>query len=314
MRPDSRALSLFLVLTLAAACKSETQPGNTGGSGGSSTGGRGGSSGAGGGGGTGGGGSGGTGGAARLDARPADGPRVDMAVVPPKCGPFADGGSPGDTGAPASPTTSFFVTSQKNMTGNLGGLTGADTICQTLAAAAGLGSKTWRAYLSVERDPTNSNMPRHAKDRIGTGPWFNAKGVMVAANLAGLHMRTGDAALFIDEKGNLINGQWTGSPTPNEHDILTGSNGDGTVAIGKTCSDWTSAAGVPDGGVPDAGGDGGGSLYVARVGHSDGYGGMCNTATSPNNLPSWNSAHDNAGCNNTTPRGGAGRFYCFATN
>jgi hypothetical protein len=203
--------------------------------------------------------------------------------------------------------TSFFVSSQKNMTGDLNGLMGADQRCQTLAAAVGLGSKTWHAYLSVEHDPTNNNMPRNARDRIGAGPWFNARGVMVAANLAALHSRTGDPLIFIDEHSQLINGQWTGSPTPNEHDILTGSNADGTLAVGKTCLDWTSAMQPPDGGVPD-----GGQPFVARVGHSDGFGGSCNTATTPNNLPSWNSAHDNAGCHDTAPRGGAGRIYCFA--
>jgi hypothetical protein len=234
---------------------------------------------------------------AGVDASP-DGP-------PPKCGPYADGGMPPEGGMPVA-TTSFFVTSDKSMTGNLGGLTGADTRCQTLAAAAGLGSKTWHAYLSVEKGPGNT--PVNAKDRIGTGPWFNARGVMVAADLASLHTRTGDALVFVDEHGNLINGQWTGSPTPNEHDILTGSNADGTVATGKTCSDWTSMMAVPDGGVD------GGPVPVARVGHTDGFGGNCNTATSPNNLPSWNSSHDNGGCNDTAPRGGAGRIYCFAIN
>ena len=233
-----------------------------------------------------------------------------------RCGPFANGGGPGGAGggggaggATASPMMSFFVTSQTNTTGNLGGLAAADQRCQTLAAAVGLGAKTWRAYLSVEHDPANNNMPTHAKDRIGTGPWFNARGVMVAGSVAALHARKGDAAIFLDEHGNMINGQWTGSPTPNQHDILTGSNADGTVAVGKTCADWTSSAAVPDGGVPD-----GGTPPVARVGHSDGIGPNCGMATTPNDLTSWNSTHDNAGCNDTAPRGGAGKFYCFAVN
>jgi hypothetical protein len=219
-----------------------------------------------------------------------------------------------DGGAPPMPTMSFFVSSQKNMTGNLGGLAGADTRCQMLAAAVGLGSKTWHAYLSVEHDATNGNMPRNARDRIGTGPWFNAKGVMVAMDLASLHSRTGDPTIFIDERGQLINGQWTGSPNlapmateVNEHDILTGSNADGTVAVGKTCLDWTSAMLPPDAGVIDAGGQ----TFVARVGHTDGFAGGCSTAGT---VTSWNSAHDNRGCNDTAPAGGAGRIYCFAVN
>ena len=198
----------------------------------------------------------------------------------------------------------FFVSSQTNANGNLGGLAGADSRCQTLAMAVGRGTRNWRAYLSVERDPANNDMPTHARDRIGTGPWVNARGVTVAQNLIELHARKGDAAVFLDEHGNMINGQWTGSPSPNEHDVLTGSNPDGTVAVGKTCLDWTSSAGATDGG----------AVPVARIGHSDGLGPMCSMATSPNDVTSWNSAHDNAGCNDTAPRGGAGRIYCFATN
>jgi hypothetical protein len=204
----------------------------------------------------------------------------------------------------------FFVSSQKNMTGNLGGLAGADMRCQMLAAAVGRGARTWHAYLSVEHDPANNNMPTHAKDRIGMGPWVNARGVVLATTLAELHARKGNPAVFVDEHGRMINGQWTGSPTPNEHDILTGSEADGTVAVGKTCLDWTSSEGPPPGGAtPDAG-----TFPVARVGHSDGIGPMCSMATTPNDLTSWNSSHDNAGCNDTAPRGGAGRIYCFAIN
>ncbi len=108
-----------------------------------------------------------------------------------------------------------------------------------------------------------------------------------------LHARTGDAALFLDERGQRINGQWTGSPTPNQHDVLTGSNADGTLMPGFTCSDWTSAS----------------ATVSARVGHSDGMGPNQNTAPP---LSSWNSAHVNENCADTAPRGGAGRFYCFA--
>src|SRR5262245_34325997 len=124
---------------------------------------------------------------------------------------------------------SFFVTSATSVTGNLGGLAGADATCQRLAAAVGEGAKAWRAYLSVERDASNGNQPTNARDRIGAGPWRNANNVVVANNLAELHARTGDAAVFIDERGQRINGQWTGSPSPVEHDILTGSNADGTL-------------------------------------------------------------------------------------
>ena len=195
--------------------------------------------------------------------------------------------------SPSGPTVSFFVTSTTSVTGNLGGLTGADSRCQSLAQAVGHGSRTWRAYLSVERDPANGNQPTHAKDRIGSGPWYNINRVVVANNGTELHNRTGDAALFLDERGQRINGQWTGSPAPVEHDILTGSNADGTLAAGFTCADWTSDS----------------PTVVAQVGHSDGMGPNQSTAGA---LSSWNSAHANQNCANTAPRGGAGRIYCFA--
>ena len=195
--------------------------------------------------------------------------------------------------APSVPPLTFFVTSQTSSTGNLGGIAGADATCQRLAEGVGAGNKTWRAYLSVERDPANDNQPANARDRIGTGPWHNAGGVQVAANVNELHSRSGDAALFVDERGQRINGQWTGSPTPNQHDILTGSNADGTVARGLTCADWTS----------------GSASDVGQVGHSDGMGPGQSTAGA---LASWNSAHANLNCADTAPRGGAGRFYCFA--
>ena len=123
---------------------------------------------------------------------------------------------------------SFFVTSVTSVTGNLGGLAGADATCQRLGASAGQGARTWRAYLSVERDSASANQPVNARDRIGTGPWYNSNLALVANNLAELHSRTGDAAVFLDERGQRINGQWTGSPSPVQHDILTGSNADGT--------------------------------------------------------------------------------------
>jgi hypothetical protein len=207
-----------------------------------------------------------------------------------------------DDSSPSGPsntarTGTFFVTSATSPTGNLGGLAGADARCQSLAAAVGQGSRTWRAYLSVERDPANGNQPTHAKDRIGTGPWQNANGVLVANNVTELHARAGDASVFVDERGQRINGQWTGSPSPVEHDILTGSNADGTLAVALgvalTCADWTSAS----------------TALAAQVGHSDGLGPMQSTTGT---LSSWNAAHTSLNCADTAPRGGAGRFYCFA--
>ena len=204
----------------------------------------------------------------------------------------------GDDSSPTTPSSSgpavtFFVTSVTSSTGNLGGLTGADARCQSLAAAAGHGGRTWRAYLSVERDPANGNQPAHARDRIGTGPWYNANLVLVANSVTELHARPGDAAVFVDERGQRINGQWTGSPSPVQHDILTGSNADGTVAAGLTCADWTSMS----------------TTVAAQVGHSDGLGPNQSTTGA---LSSWNSSHASQSCADTAPRGGAGRFYCFA--
>ena len=204
------------------------------------------------------------------------------------------GKSGNSTTAPTNDTSlSFFVTSTRSTTGDIGGLRGADTLCQNLAQAAGAGNKTWRAYLSVERDANNGNRPTDARSRIGNGPWFNAKGAMVAANLTELHARKGDATVFVDERGQPINGQWAGSPSPVEHDIMTGSNADGTLLTGFTCGDWTSAA----------------ATALGQVGHSDGLGPGGDTSGS---LSSWNSAHANQNCSNTAPRGGAGRIYCFA--
>jgi hypothetical protein len=195
--------------------------------------------------------------------------------------------------APSRTAVGFFVTSATSVTGNLGGLAGADATCQRLASAAGHGARSWRAYLSVERDPANGNQPTHARDRIGSGPWYNAGLALVANNVTELHSRSGDAAVFLDERGQRINGQWVGSPAPVEHDMLTGSNADGTLLSGMTCADWTSDS----------------TALAAQVGHSDGMGPNQSTAGA---LASWNSAHANQNCANTAPRGGAGRFYCFA--
>jgi hypothetical protein len=195
--------------------------------------------------------------------------------------------------AQANPDTSFFVTSTGSKTANLGGLRGADKICQQLASAVGLGSKTWHAYLSAEHDPDNGNKPTDARSRIGTGPWSNSKGVVVAKNLDELHARKGDADVFLDERGQRVPGNWPDSPKPTVHDILTGSTIDGRLLAGKTCNDWTSEA----------------SDQQAQVGHSDGLG--------PGGDPSgryavWNSSHENGSCADTAPRGGGGRIYCFA--
>lgn len=198
------------------------------------------------------------------------------------------GGSAGNGGSGGGKSkTTFFVTSDTSMTGKLGGLTGADKRCQDLAQAAGIGDHTFHAYLS--------SSTVNAKDRIGTGPWVNAKGLTVAANVAALHSTVkGDETLFIDEKGAAINGQWNNSAGDNNHhDILTGTKADGTVNAGKTCMDWTSDS----------------SELAATVGHSDGIGPQ-GSVEPP--YDSWNSVHDNESCANTTPKGGKGKIYCFA--
>jgi len=201
------------------------------------------------------------------------------------------GSSSAPTPATGSAGMTFFVTSAKSTTGNFGGLRGADSLCQSLATAAGNTNRTWRAYLSVEHD--QDGKPTDARSRIGGGPWVNANGIAVAGNLAELHARKGDANVFVDERGQRIPGQWAGSPPPVEHDILTGSNADGTLMRGMTCNDWTSAS----------------DALAAQVGHSDGLGSGGDTSGT---LSSWNSAHANQSCANTAPRGGAGRLYCFA--
>jgi hypothetical protein len=196
---------------------------------------------------------------------------------------------------------SFFVTSTTH-DGNLGGLAGADAICDTLATAAGAGNRTWRAYLSAE----NNGTPIHARERIGTGPWYNADGEMLAADLTALYALNGNAELFITEQGNTINGQWNsangmnGAPA-NEHDIMSGSDPMGMLIMGEmnsTCGDWTSDTMTPG----------------PQVGHSDGMGpGMSTTGV---NFTSWGGGHPAAGCSTAelAARGGAGRFYCFAAD
>lgn len=181
----------------------------------------------------------------------------------------------------------FFITSAGPGNGaNLGGLAGADAHCAALAKAAGAGNRTWRAYLSTT---ASGNQPAvHAKDRIGPGPWVNMKGVQIASNVAELHGDKNNLTkeTQLTEKGAIVNGR---GDTPNTHDILTGSNLDGTASE-NTCNNWTSA------------GEG-----SAMVGHHDRQGGGAN----PN---SWNSAHASKGCSQDNLRGtgGAGLFYCFA--
>lgn len=180
---------------------------------------------------------------------------------------------------------SFFVSSTGSGNGgNLGGLEGADKHCQALAAKAGAGNRTWRAYLSA------SGPDVHARDRIGAGPWHNAKGVLIASNVAELHSDTAninnDTAL--DEQGRAINAQGA----PNRHDILTGSTPDGRATT-MTCQNWTS----------------GSSEHAAMLGHHDRL-----TFGKPGSP--WNSAHPSKGCSqeNLVATGGAGLIYCFAAN
>jgi len=184
---------------------------------------------------------------------------------------------------------SFFITSAGSGNGaNLGGLAGADKICQTLAAAAGQGNKTWHAYLSA--DAAGKEAAVNAKDRVGRGPWYNAKGVRVAENVADLHSDNNKLSKenSLTEKGAVVNGR---GDNPNTHDMLTGSNLDGTLIPSTTCANWTSTA--ADG--------------KAQVGHHDRQGGGTNPT-------SWNSAHPSSGCSqaNLVATGGAGLFYCFA--
>jgi len=192
----------------------------------------------------------------------------------------------------------FFVTSTTPTgSGNLGGLAGADKICQDLAASAGAGagSRAWHAYLSTQ--PTQASAGEDARGRIGRGPWYNAKNVLIAASVEDLH---GDSArdrnniqksAVLTEKGDLIKGA---GDTPNEHDILTGSDSTGRAfpaGLDSTCNNWTSD----------------GDDHRSMLGHADRTGG--------GNV-SWNSVHMSTGCSKPklVATGGAGHLYCFATN
>jgi len=187
---------------------------------------------------------------------------------------------------------SFFLASKGPGDGaNLGGLSGADAHCQALAESAGVVGKTWRAYLSTNGRDGEASV--NARDRIGDGPWFNAHGVQVAADVDDLHSDDNQLSKenSISESGEVINGR---GDTPNRHDVLTGSDLDGrAIADGEdhTCRNWTYD-----------GADG-----SAQVGHHDRNGGGTNPT-------SWNSAHASRGCGQADLQGtgGDGLFYCFA--
>jgi len=187
---------------------------------------------------------------------------------------------------------SFFLTSRGPGDGaNMGGLAGADAHCQSLAAAVGAGGKTWRAYLST----TGGDSPVNARDRIGSGPWTNANGVVVATDVDDLHSDNNKLgkANSVTESGHMINGR---GDSPNRHDILTGSTLDGmafTDGEDHSCMDWTSSS----------------SDGSAQVGHHDRTGGGANPT-------SWNNAHPSRGCGQADLQGtgGDGLYYCFAAD
>jgi hypothetical protein len=199
-----------------------------------------------------------------------------------------------DAGGPANMT--FFVTSVGTGKGaDLGGLEGADRHCQSLAQAAGAGQRTWRAYLSTQ--PAAGFTAVDARDRIGQGPWRNAKGVVIARDVKDLHeANTINKETALTEKGEVVKGR---GDQPNQHDILTGSLPDGTAFTGgedRTCGNWTKS----------------GAEGAVMVGHHDRLG-----LSEDPPAKSWNSSHTSrGGCSQDALRGtgGAGLFYCFATN
>lgn len=193
----------------------------------------------------------------------------------------------------AKSVTRFFVTSRgSGKGGDLGGLAGADAHCQALAKAEGSGDHTWRAYLSTMASQTEPAV--NARDRIGSGPWYNAEGTLIAADLAQLHGGEGliTKATAVTERLNPVNGV---GDTPNRHDILTGSQADGTAFQGSedlTCRNWTSSG-----------------TGRAQVGHHDRMG-------QGQGVNSWNSVHPSRGCSqqDLQSTGSAGLFYCFAVD
>jgi hypothetical protein len=189
---------------------------------------------------------------------------------------------------------SFFVSSKNGGNGaNLGGLDGADRLCQSLASAAGAGSRTWRAYLSTSA--AGGSPAVNARDRIGRGPWRNANGVVIANDVTQLHAANNiTKQTALTETGAVVNGR---GDTPNMHDILTGSQPDGTAIAGNadtTCGNWTKN------------GDG-----AAMVGHHD-RSGLDDSAPAK----SWNSSHQSRACGIDALKatGGDARIYCFAAN
>lgn len=201
---------------------------------------------------------------------------------------IAAAGIAGGTALAQDATMSFFVTSVGSGKGaDLGGLQGADVHCASLAEAAGVKGKTWHAYLSTK--------DADAKDRIGEGPWFNAKGEKIADDVASLHSDTNNLTkqTALNEKGEIVNGR---GDKPNRHDILTGSKPDGTRIADQTCGDWTLS----------------GAEGAAMMGHSD-RAGLDESAAAK----SWNSAHaSRGGCSQDALKGtgGDGLFYCFASD
>ena len=203
---------------------------------------------------------------------------------------------------PSTGPMSFFVSSAGSGKGaDLGGLAGADALCQKLAVSSGAGAsaKTWRAYLSVPPTFATATTPAvpavNARDRIGNGPWHNAKGALIARDVAHLHNGNNlGKETALDEKGNVVKGR---GDTPNEHDILTGSRADGTAFAPQTdttCKAWTSS-----------------TEGSAVVGHHDRSGPL------PENwAKSWNFSHQSVGCSQEAlvRTGGSGRMYCFAGN
>jgi hypothetical protein len=197
--------------------------------------------------------------------------------------------------AASSSSMTFFLTSAGSGNGaNLGGLAGADKHCQDLAAAVGAGGHTWHAYLSAS--PSSGSAAVNARDRIGAGPWRNANGVVIAQSVSDLHSANNNLnkQTALTEKGGTIPGR---GDSVNQHDILTGSSADGSLATGEgdmTCANWTSS-----------------STGAAMVGHHDRMG-LRDDAPSK----SWNASHPSRGCSQENLRGsgGAGLFYCFAVN
>jgi hypothetical protein len=220
-------------------------------------------------------------------------------IVSPLCFVLAAGAFAAQPASAQSAGTSFFLTSNGiGNGGNLGGLAGADNHCQTLAQAAGAGGKTWRAYLSTQA--ADGAPAVNARDRIGKGPWQNSKGVVIAKDVAELHGANNNLTkqTALSEKGDVINGR---GDTPNRHDVLTGSQGDGTAfASGedRTCKNWTSS-----------------TQGSAMVGHFDRLGLRDDDASK-----SWNSSHPSrgpdGGCSQADLKstGGDGLLYCFASN